>query len=186
MRNTAFLALGLGLLIVQSNLFRLIGWLTSLARDLVGPLGVAGFTPSLLLPLVVFMGVHEYALWRGAFLSFALGYLMDVIGSAPTGLYTFTTVAIFVVSRVAGVRLAAQTLITKIALAFAFSLLEGVVVIVLTAIFGREAARPRALASLVLPHAISTALCAPIVFALAQRVHQATIQMPRPGEVGAR
>jgi rod shape-determining protein MreD len=175
MRNTAFLALGLALIILQSNLFRA-----------VSGMGVAGITPSLLLPLIVFIGVHEYSVARGAALSFALGYLLDVFAAAPVGLYTFTSVAIFVVARAAGVRLAAQTLFTKIALAFAFSLLEGSVIIILTAIFGGDAARPRALATLVAPHAISTAVIAPIVFRVAERVHLATITVPRPGEVGAR
>jgi rod shape-determining protein MreD len=57
-------------------------------------------------------------------------------------------------------------------------------IVVLTAIFGGDSTRPRALASLVLPHAISTALLAPLTFALAQRVHQATITVPKPAEVG--
>jgi len=173
MRNTAFLLLGIGLLLLQSNLFRL-----------VGPLHVAGITPSLMLPLIVFMGVHEYSLARGAALSFVLGYLVDVFTSAPVGLYTFTSVAIFVVSRVAGVRLAAQTMLTKMALAFAFSLLEGTIVIILTAIFGKDdPGRPRALAALVLPQALATALCAPIVFRLAQRVHEVTMAVPHPEKV---
>ncbi len=186
MRNTAFLAFGLGLILIQSNLFRLVGYGVVMQRSLFGPVTVAGITPSLLLPLIVFMGVHEYAMWRGALLSFGLGYLLDVFSSAPVGLYTFTSVTIFIVSRAAGVRLAAQTLITKVALAFAFSLLEAVIVIILTAIFGGDAARPRALAVLVLPHALATALIAPLVFSLAQRVHQATITIPGPGEVGGR
>jgi rod shape-determining protein MreD len=140
----------------------------------------------LLLPLIVFMGVHEYSVARGAALSFCLGYLLDVFASAPVGLYTFSSVAIFVVSRAAGVRLAAQTLLTKIALACCFSLAEGVIVIVLTAIFGGDPTRPRALATLLLPHVASTALCAPLVFSLAQRVDIATITVPRPGDVGPR
>ena len=172
MRNTAFLLLGLALVMLQSNLFRIIGHAHAFAP--------AGITPSLLLPLVVFMGVHEYVMWRGALLAFALGYMLDVFAGAPLGLYTFTSVTIFVVSRVAGVRLAAQTLLTKIALAFAFALLEGTIVIVLTAIFGGDAARPRALASLVLPYAIATAVCAPGVFWAAERVHQATLQALQP------
>src|SRR5262252_7471500 len=149
MRNTAFLALGIALLIVQSNLFRIIG-----------RLHVAGATPSLLLPLVVFMGVHEYSIARGAALSFTLGYLLDIFAAAPVGLFTFITVATFVVSRAAGVRLAAQTLITKIALALVFALVQGVLIVVLSAIFGNDPARPRALALLVLPHAVATAIVA--------------------------
>jgi rod shape-determining protein MreD len=175
MRNTAFLALGVFLLVVQSNLFRA-----------VGRLHVAGVTPSLLLPLVVFMGVHEYSMARGAALAFTLGYLLDVFAAAPLGLFTFITVATFVVSRAAGVRLAAQTLLTKIALALVFGLAQGVLVVVLTAIFGNDTARPRALAVLVVPYAVSTALLAPFVFSLAERLHAATITVPRPGEVGQR
>lgn len=171
MRNSAFLAIGIVLLIVQSNLFRV-----------VGRLNIPGATPSLLLPLVVFMGVHEYSIARGAALSFLLGYLLDSFAGAPVGLFTFITVATFVVSRAAGVRLAAQTLLTKVALAFVFGLVEGVLVVVLTAIFGGDAARSRALAVLVAPHAIATAICAPFIFSMAERVHQATITVPRPGE----
>ena len=175
MRNTAFLAIGIAMLVVQGNLFRL-----------VERLGIGGMTPSLLLPLIVFMGVHEYSLARGAALAFTLGYLLDVFAAAPTGLFTFVTVATFVVSRAAGVRLAAQTLLTKLALAFVFALAQGVLVVVLTVIFGVDPARPRALAMIVLPHAFSTALFATLVFRLAERVHQATITVPRPGEGGPR
>jgi rod shape-determining protein MreD len=175
MRNTAFLALGVALLVLQSSLFRL-----------VDRLHVPGATPSLLLPLVVFMGVHEYSMARGAALAFVLGYLLDLFAAAPVGLFTFIMVAVFVVSRAAGVRLAAQTLLTKIALAFVFALVQGVLIVVLTAIFGNDPARSRALALLVPPHAVSTALFAPIVFRLAERLHQATITVPRPGEGGAR
>src|SRR5689334_8332559 len=157
MRNSAFLAMGAALLILQSNLFRLIG-----------KLNIPGSTPSLLLPLVVFMGVHEYSIARGAALAFLLGYLLDLFAGAPVGLFTFITVATFVVSRAAGVRLAAQTLLTKIALAFVFGLVEGVLIVIPTAIFGGDAARPRALALLVAPHAVSTALFAPFVFRLAE------------------
>lgn len=174
MRNSAFLGIGIGLLIIQSNLFRLID-----------RLHVPGATPSLLLPLIVFMGVHEYSIARGAALAFLLGYMLDLFAASPTGLFTFITVATFVTSRAAGVRLAAGTFVTKVALAFAFALFEGVLVLVLTAIFGVDPARPRALALLVAPHAISTAICAPFVFALAERVHAATITV-QPGEGGSR
>jgi rod shape-determining protein MreD len=167
MRNTAFLALGFALLVIQANLFRIV--------DLFH---VSGVTPSLLLPLILFMGVHEYSIARGAALSFVLGYLLDLFAGAPVGLFTFMSVATFLIARVAGVRLAAQTLLTKVALAFAFALLEGVLLVVLTAIFGGDAQRPRALALIVPQHAISTALVAPLVFRLAERVHLATIASP--------
>src|SRR5262249_16218332 len=149
-------------------------------------LHVPGATRSLLLPLVVFMGVHEYSIARGAALAFTLGYLLDVFAAAPVGLFTFITVATFIVSRAAGVRLAAQTLLTKIALALVFALLQGILIVVLTAIFGNDPHRPKALAFLVRPPAVASALFAPFVFSLAERVHAATITIPRPGEGGQR
>lgn len=179
MRNSAFLALGIALLILQSNFFRLLSHVPALGR-------IPGITPSLLLPLIVFMGVHEYSIARGAALAFLLGYLLDLFAAAPVGLFTFITVATFVVSRAAGVRLAAQTFITKVALALGFAALEGVLVVALTAIFGDDPVRSRALARLVVPHAVSTAALAPLVFAVAERIHAVTITVPRPGEGGAR
>lgn len=175
MRNTAFLAIGIALLVIQSNLFRV-----------VGHSHIPGITPSLLLPLVVFMGVHEYSMGRGAALAFLLGYLLDIFSAAPVGLFTFITVTAFVVSRLAGVRLAAQTWLTKVALAFVFALVEGVLIVVLTALFANDVARPRALALLVAPHALATAIVAPLVFRLAERVHQATMAMPGASDGGTR
>src|SRR5690242_20207699 len=112
MRNTAFLLVGLALLLVQANSFRVLGGLE-----------IPGLVVSLVLPLIVFMGVHEYSLARGASVSFALGYVTDLIGIAPVGLYTFTHVAIFVLARAASVRLAAQTVLMQVLLATFFAAL---------------------------------------------------------------
>lgn len=171
MRNTAFLGTGILLLFVQAQ-----------AHRLLGAIPLAGITPTLLLPLILFTGVHEYSVIRGAALAFVLGYALDLFAGAPVGLYTFVSVAIFVLARAAGVRLAAQTMLTQLALAFAFALVEGVMVVVLLAIF-RDAKTMypvRALLPLLLPHALSTALVSPFVFRLAERVHQATLGIPRP------
>ncbi len=173
MRNTAFLLLGFTLLVVQSNLHHLI--------DRLHP-SVA--TPSLLLPLVVFMGVHEYSMARGVALAFILGYLLDLFAAAPLGLFTWISVVTFVVARVAGVRLAAQTLLTKVALAFIFALLESSLLVVLTAILGADPQRARTLAVLVPAHAITTAIFAPLIFRFAERVHLSTIASPAPPEGG--
>ena len=171
MRNTAFLAFGIALLILQS-----------VAHAVVDRLHVGGITPSLLLPLVVFMGVHEYSMARGAALSFTLGYLLDVFAGAPTGLFTAISVATFVVARFAGVRLAAQTLLTKVALAFVFALFQGVLVVILTAILGNDPARARSLASLVPADAAVAALFAPVVFRYAERIHVLTASAQAEGQ----
>ena len=107
---------------------------------------------------------------RGALLAFALGYALDLLASAPIGLFTFVYVAIWWLSRVAGVRLTAQTVLTRVSLAFGFAVVEGVAVLILLAVFGSDTERPLEIAAIVLPHAISTAVFAPAIFRLAQRL----------------
>jgi rod shape-determining protein MreD len=177
MRNTWFFVAGLLLLLVQSNLFRVVGlvlrflgWVVQSKHDLA----VAGLVPSLVLPLILFMGVHEYSLVRGAGVAFALGYLTDLVGIAPIGLYTSTYVALYVLARAAGVRLAAQTMWMQVGLALAFALVHSVMILILLAIFGRDAYVPRALYPMTLPHVLATGLVAPLVFRLAARIHAAT------------
>lgn len=163
MRNTAFLALGLGLLLLQSVGFWIAGWIPW-----------SGFTPSLALPLIVFMGTHEYSLSRGAALACVLGYGLDLLAAAPVGLFTFVSVATFVLARAAGVRLAASHIITQVPLAFVFSVVQSVMVLVLLAIFQKNPHGARDMVALVLPHAVSTACFSPLVFAAANRLHAAT------------
>lgn len=164
MRNAAFLAVGVLLILVQSNLYRLLG-----------ALHIHGATPSLILPLVIFLGVHEPSMARGALLCFFLGYALDLFASAPIGLFTFLSVAIWWLSRIAGVRLTAQTVLTRMSLAFGFALVQSAMVLMLLAIFGADNRRPLEIGTVVLPHAIATALVSPIIFRLAQRVHQSTL-----------
>jgi rod shape-determining protein MreD len=130
--------------------------------------------PALVLPLILFMGVHEYSLARGAAVAFVLGYVTDVLGIAPVGLYTFTYVATFVLARAAGVRLAAQTAWMQVLLVGAFAVLQSTMILVLLAIFGRDAWVPRSLYPLALPHAIATAAVAPLVFRACQALHTMT------------
>jgi rod shape-determining protein MreD len=166
------------LVIVQANLFRLVKLILRVVGLVVRAnhdLQLPGLAPSLVLPLILFMGVHEYSLVRGACVAFALGYLTDLVGIAPVGLYTSTYVAIYVLARAAGVRLAAQTTLMQLGLAIAFTLVHSVMVLVLLAIFGRDAWVPRALYPMTLPHVLATALVAPLVFRLAQRIHTATM-----------
>jgi rod shape-determining protein MreD len=170
MRNAAFLAIGVVLILVQANLYRVLGWMH-----------FNGATPSLVLPLVIFLGVHEHSMARGALLAFALGYFLDLVASAPMWLFTFITVANWWLSRVAGVRLTAQTFITRMSLGFVFALIESAMVLILLAVFGSDTRRPLEIGNIVLPRAIATALFAPLVFRIAQRIHLST----QPAQGGA-
>src|SRR5271166_2507442 len=117
----------------------------------IGHARVARPIPALALPLILFMGVHEYSLPRGAAVAFALGYATDVLGIAPVGLYTFSYVATFVLARAAGVRLAAQTPWMQVLLAGAFAIVQSTMILVLLAIFGRDPWVPRSLYPLAIP-----------------------------------
>jgi rod shape-determining protein MreD len=233
MRHVSFLLAGLGLLLLQSNVFRVLDglrpglavaiWVLALGADglrtlqdrraspgqprpianlradfvlpatvLAGYVMVVTFghahigrpIPALVLPLILFMGVHEYSLARGAAVAFVLGYATDVLGIAPVGLYTFTYVTTFVLARGAGVRLAAQTPWMQVLLVGAFAVLQSTMILVLMAIFGRDAWVPRSLYPLAIPHAIATAAIAPAVFRLARIIHIVTAGSPR-AEMGS-
>jgi rod shape-determining protein MreD len=176
-RSAAYVGLAVFLILVQSNLHRVIGPIGAL----VGHGWVHGITPSLVLPLVVFLGVHELSMARGAFLAFAIGYLEDTLSGAPIGLFTFVSVAIWWLARVAGVRLTAQTALPRMSLAFAFTLVEGAMVLILLAIFGDDTRRPIEVGSVVVPRALATALCSPPIFRIAQRLRQGPVPL-RPVE----
>jgi rod shape-determining protein MreD len=168
MRSAVYIAVAVGLLLVQANLYRLIGALS----DWFGPNFVHGLSPGLVLPLVVFLGVHEPSMAKGAALSAAIGYAEDLLAGAPIGLFTFVSVAVWWLSRIAGVRLTAQTWLTRASLGFVFAIVEGALVLVLLAVFGNDNRRPVELSAIVLPHAASTALFSPVLFKLAQRLRQ--------------
>jgi len=158
MRYTAFLALGLVLIMVQGEMYLLLG-----------PLAAKGFRPSLLVPLLVFLGVTETNLSLGACVAFLLGYVLDVVGGAPIGLYAFTSVATLALARITGLRMVTQGGFARALLAGAFAAFGAVVALVLLAIFGKSPYVPRAYFRLVLPHALATAVVAPLVFRLAAR-----------------
>lgn len=168
MRSAAYLGVAVLLILVQSNLFRVLGPLS----HLLGERLTNGLTPSLLLPMVVFLGVYEPNMAKGAALSSAMGYALDILAKAPTGIHGFVFVVVWWLSRVAGVRLTAQTWFTRASLGFVFTLVQGALVVILIAVFGTDVRRPVAMASVVLPNAIATALLSPALFQLAQRLRQ--------------
>jgi rod shape-determining protein MreD len=173
MRNAAFMAVAIVLILLQANLYRVLGMLH-----------LHGVTPSLVLPLVIFLGVHEPSMARGALLAFGSGYALDLCSGSPIGLFTFISVAIWWLSRVAGVRLTAQTVLTRMSLAFGFSVVETSMVLILLAVFGSDTKRPLEVGTVLVMRAASTAIFSPFVFKLAQRLHQGGTPA-RPAEEAA-
>ncbi len=182
MRNVAYFLVGLVFILLQGTLHR---FLEPLAGQVVFGFHLGrllhGSTPSLVLPLVVYLGVHEHSTARGAISSFCLGWGLDVLSGGPAFLFRFTMVAIWWLSRIASSRVSAQSVMTRIPLAFVSSLVESAIVLTLLAIFGADNKRPLELSAIVLPRAVSTALLAPFVFAIAQRLQADAQAVAGPG-----
>lgn len=171
MRTAAFLFVGLALILLQGTAHRFLAGLEGIT---VGSFHLGrllhGATPNLVLPLVVYLGIHEHSMARGSLLSYALGWAIDVLGGGPAYLFRFTMVSVWWISRAASTRVSTQSAMTRIPLAFASAMAESAIVLTLLAIFGADNRRPMELLGIVLPHAVSTALFAPFLFALAHRL----------------
>lgn len=162
LRSAALVALGFGLLVLQSTLAALVSW--------------HSFEPNLLLPIVIYLGVSpDVHLVRGAAVAFILGYLLDSFCGNLLGLQTFVMVATFMLSRGAGLRLFLRGPVFQVVLTFIVAFLSSGTVLALRAIFGPASDSLGAkgaidgLGALVLP-ALATAAAAPLVFIAARRV----------------
>jgi rod shape-determining protein MreD len=175
MRTAAYLLVGCVLVLLQGTMHRFFAGMDSFAAATFGVhwLGKAfhGATPSLALPFVIYLGIHEHSMARGALLSFALGWALDIFGGGPAFLFRFTSVAVWWTCRAVSTRVSAQSTMTRIPLAFAASLLESAIILMLLAIFGADNRRPLELSSIVLPRAVSTAIFAYFLFPLAHRLN---------------
>ena len=138
-------------------------------------LPVADYTPNLLLPIAIFLGITpDISLVRGSAVAFALGYLYDAFCGSPMGLQTFVMVASFMVARGAGLRLFPQGPGFQILLAAIMAILSGGTILALRAIFERQPPFPTdnaaSSAAMVLRFAVGTALISPLIFAVTRRV----------------
>jgi rod shape-determining protein MreD len=161
MRSAAFVLLGFLLLVVQA------------AVAVLMPLGE--WAPNLVLPIVIFLGVaNDVHVVKGALLSFVLGYLLDSFCGSAMGLSTFVIVACFLIARGAGLNLFMRGPALQGLTCFVFALIAGGGLLALRAIFEPPAPFPldsatHTITSLV-AGAASTAVAAPVIFALVRRI----------------
>lgn len=161
MRNIALIVFGFLLLTAQTCLATV--------------LPLYPWWPSLLLPVVIYLGVsQEVHLVRGAGLSFVLGYLTDSFCGSPMGLETFVLVATFMLSRGVRLRLVLRGPFFQVLMTFAITLLAGGTQLAIRAIFVRTEPFPLtevqpALFAALAP-AITTALASPFLFLATQRI----------------
>lgn len=154
----------------------LLGFVLLLLQSALGSIVPSfPFTPNLLLPIVIALGVAtEVHVVRGAALAFFIGYLQDLFCGNILSLHTFVLVATFMLSRGAGLRLVHRGPGSQMLLTFAVALVVGGAALALRAIFERPAPFPAKdvleTAAFLTAPAIATAVTAPLVFAANQRV----------------
>lgn len=167
MQNTVLLLLGFVLLVLQASASALIN--------------IHPFSPNLLLPMVIYLGVsQEVGLVRGGMLAFVLGYFLDSFTGSPMGLHTFVLVATYMLARGAGLSLFLRGPLFQIGLMFAVSVIAGGTILALRAIFERPAAFEAGTVgdtvyTLVAP-ALTTAALAPLVFIAVRRIDQLALR----------
>ena len=127
------------------------------------------------IPLVIAFGVDaQVSPVRGAATAFVLGYEMDLFTGNPMGLYTFVCVALMLLTRSAGLRLSLRSRIAEMLLVFGATLVALGMALALRVIFEPPApfplSRPWPVARELLAPSITTALLAPPILALQQRL----------------
>ncbi len=160
MQNLTIILLGFFLLVLQSTFAHLV------------PLDM--FVPSLGLPVVLYMGLHGYNAARGAVIAFVIGYLMDVFAGSPMGLHTLVTVGIFLISRVAALRLFLQGWIFEIILTFLLSLVSSTLILATRALFDKDFGSLLIHLEVVMSRSVATAIVAPVVFRMTARIDKIT------------
>lgn len=154
--------------------------LLSLESVVVRYLGLAVARIDVTVALVVFLGIRASVL-EGAFSSFAVGYLLDVMTGRPTGLYTFLAVLVFILVKVGSMLVDARSLPSFLAFVAAADLGHSLLAAFFTWLTSKEgAAAAASLTGLLaqLPLTVATAL---LLWPLLRRLDPAT---ERP-EVGA-
>jgi rod shape-determining protein MreD len=168
-QNAAIVLLGFFLLVAQSTFAQLVPF------DFI--------VPYLVFPIVLYMGIHDYNASKGALLSFALGYLMDVFSGSPMGLYTFVTVALFLMSRMAALRLFMQGFIFEIVLTFVLTLVTNFLVLSLRMVFEKDFGSLPIYMKIIAPRAVATAVVSPAIFGIMRLIEKVIPRRRSDGKV---
>jgi rod shape-determining protein MreD len=156
-RNLAFIALGLGLAVLEAVLNRVLPY--------------PSLTPDLVLPLVIYLGLLGINTARGAAIAFVIGYFLDTLQpGAPICLNMFVLVSVFLVTRLLAARLLLAGTVFHVAVALLGSIAVSLLHVGLRGIFERRLGGLQPLALLAAARAVSTAVAAPLVFVAARRL----------------
>ncbi len=140
MRSAAYLGIAILTILLESNLFRLLEPLAAL----LGPRWVHGATPSLVLPLIIYLGVHEPSMPKGA----ALGVRHRLRRGPPVrrargALHVRFRRGLVAVARGRRPADGADRAASHEPRWFVFAFVESAIVLILLAVFGNDNQPPR-------------------------------------------
>ncbi len=170
MRSFAIISLAFVMLVLQSTFAHLV------------PLDT--WVPSLSFPIVLYMSLHDYNTIKGVLISFVIGYLMDAFAGSPMGLHTFVTVAIFLFSRLATLKLFLQGWIFEIILTFLLAMVSSVLILSIRAVFDEDFSSLLIHIKIVTSRAGASAAVAPLVFRVMERIEKMTPHRRTEGMIG--
>jgi rod shape-determining protein MreD len=167
LKTVAIVVFGFLLLVAQSTFAAVV------PMDLI--------VPNAALAVVIYMGLHGYSAGYGAVVSFVLGYLMDTFAGSPLGLYTFVAVAIFLLSRIAALRLFLKGWLFEIALTLFWAAASGVLVLLVRGLFDQDFRSLLTQLKIVFFRAAATAVVAPLVFRVMAWLERVTAKRKAEG-----
>lgn len=170
MRSLAILLCAFFLSILQSTFAHLVPY--------------DALVPNLTFPIILYISLHEYNTAHGVLLSFGIGYLMDAFAGSPMGLHTFVMVAIFLISRIAALKLFLQGWLFEIILAFIFAMLSSLLVLTIRALFDEDISSLLIHLKIVTSRAGASALMAPAIFRIMGRIEKMTPRRRGEGTIG--
>jgi cell shape-determining protein MreD len=127
-------------------------------------------TADLTLPLLLWMGLSDVPLVRGAPSAFAIGYLVDLFSAGPQGLHAVVAVVVYLSSRTASLRLFSAGVAFQMLLTFLASLFTSGAILFLRFIFERSIDNVGAVLLPMAVRGVATALLSPLLFRLARWV----------------
>lgn len=139
------------------------------------------FIPNLSFPIILYLALHDYNAAHGVILAFAIGYLTDIFAGSPMGLHTFTSVAVFLVSRVAALRLFFQGWFFEIILVFVLASASSLTLLLIRALFDKDFGGLLIHFKIVISRAGATAVFAPLIFGITGWIER-TIPRRRRGK----
>jgi len=130
---------------------------------------IRGVLPDLTLLLVLYFAIGEGE-ERAMFTGLVGGVFQDVLTKAPLGLYVLCNVAVgYTVGRLS-TRLLTEHPVVKVGIAFASSMVHGLLLTFVSYVLSPELAAGRHIVARVVPQAFYTALVTPIVFLTMDRL----------------